>query len=53
MKVGDLVRPNSPVFGNQVGIAIAVGLFSVTVQLLSGKISKYSKGALEVVSESR
>ncbi len=52
MKVGDLVRPLSFQSRDQVGIVIAVGfLGSIGVHFMSGKISTYNKGCLEVISE--
>ena len=54
MKVGDLVRPKSFQFREQVGIVISVGfLGSIGVRLMSGRATTYNEGALEVVNESR
>ena len=53
VKVGDLVRPRSYQFGDQVGLVIAVGFVGgVGVRLLSGRIATYNMGALEIISES-
>jgi hypothetical protein len=54
MRVGDLVRPKSFQFREQVGIVINVGfLGSIGVRLMSGRTATYNKGVLEVISESR
>ena len=53
MKAGDLVRPKAHEFKDQVGVVIAVGLFSALVLRLCGKECRYNKGVLEVISESR
>ena len=52
MKVGDLVRPTSIQFREQVGIVIAVGFVGgIGVRLLCGRIATYNRGSLEIVSE--
>jgi len=54
MKVGDLVRPKSYQFRDQIGVVIAVGFVGgIGVRLMSGHIATYNKRALEVLSESR
>jgi hypothetical protein len=52
MKVGDLVRPKSFQFREQVGIVIATGFIrGIHVRQMSGKVATYNKGSLEVISE--
>ena len=52
MNVGDLVRPKSVPFRDQVGIVVAVGFMgSICVRLIGGRIATYNKGVLEVLSE--
>ena len=52
MSVGDLVRPKTHKFRDQIGVVIAVGLMGgVSVRLMCGRISTYNRGALVVVSE--
>ena len=52
MKVGDLVRPKSFQFRDQIGIVIAIGFIrGVGVRLISGRIATYNKGSLEIISE--
>jgi hypothetical protein len=51
MQAGDLVRPKAIEFREQVGVVLAVGIFSALVLRLCGKQSRYNKGALEVISE--
>ncbi len=52
MKVGDLVRPRSFQYKDQIGIVITVGFMGgVGVRLMCGRIATYNKGALEIVSE--
>ncbi len=53
MRVGDLVRPKSIQYKNQLGIIISIGFMrSVGVRLLCGRVATYNHGSLEVVSES-
>ena len=52
MRLGDLVRPRSFTYRDQVGVVIAVGFMgSVGVRLMDGRIATYNKGSLEVISE--
>ena len=52
MKLGDLVRPRTFTYKDQVGVVIAVGYMgSVGVRLMDGRITTYNKGSLEVISE--
>lgn len=52
MKVGDLVRPRSAVFRDQVGIVITIGFMGgVGVRLMDGTIAAYNEAALETLSE--
>lgn len=54
MRPGDLVRPRSRSYKDQLGIVIAVGYMgSVGVRLMNGRVVTYNKGSLEVISESR
>lgn len=54
MRPGDLVRPRSQSYKDQLGIVIAVGYMgSVGVRLMDGRVVTYNKGSLEVISESR
>jgi hypothetical protein len=53
MKVGDLVRPRSAAYKDQMGIVISIGWSSVVVRRICGKESRYNKGSLEVISEGR
>ena len=54
MKVGDLVRPRSAVFRDNIGIVIAVGFMGgIGVRLMCGKVVTYNKGSLEIISKSR
>ena len=53
MKVGDLVRPRATPYKDQMGIVISIGWSSVLVRRTSGKESRYNKGSLEIISESR
>ena len=51
MKVGDLVRPRSFQFQDQVGVVIAGGFMGgIGVRLMCGRIATYNEGALEIVS---
>ena len=52
MRVGDLVRPKSYQYREQIGIVIVVGFMgAIGVKLLSGRIATYNRGSLEVLSE--
>jgi len=52
VKVGDLVRPKSYQFRDQIGIVIAVGFMGgVGVRLMCGRIATYNKGSLVIISE--
>ena len=54
MRLGDLVRPRSFTYRDQMGVVIAVGFMgSVGVRLMDGRIATYNKGSLEVISESK
>ena len=54
MRRGDLVRPRSHTYKDQLGVVIAVGYMgSVRAHLMDGRIVTYNKGSLEVISESR
>ena len=54
MRLGDLVRPRSFTYRDQMGVVIAVGFMgSVGVRLMDGRIVTYNKGSLEVISESK
>ncbi len=55
MKIGDLVRPKSPHFRNQIGIVVTIGFLrgfgGIRVCLSGGRIATYNRGSLEVVNE--
>ena len=52
MKVGDLVRPKSAPFREQMGVVISVRFMGqIGVRLMCGRIATYNKGALEVMNE--
>ena len=52
--MGDLVRPRSTQFRDQVGVVLRVGFIGgVSVWLFSGRKATYNRGSLEVVSETR
>jgi hypothetical protein len=55
MKIGDLVRPKSSQFRDQIGIVITVGFLrgfgGIGVRLVGGRIATYNRGSLEIVSE--
>ena len=54
MKVGDLVRPRSYQYRDQIGIIIVVGFVgAIGVRLLCGRVATYNRGSLEVLSEGR
>ena len=54
MKVGDLVRPRSYQYRDQIGIIIVVGFVgAIGVRLLCGRVVTYNRGSLEVLSEGR
>ena len=54
VKVGDLVRPRSAQFRDQVGVVLTVGFIGgVSVWFLSGRKATYNRGSLEVISETR
>ncbi len=52
MKIGDLVRPKTRPFRDQIGIVVAVGLVGgISVRLMCGRIATYNRGSLEIVNE--
>ena len=52
MKIGDLVRPKSFQFRNQIGVVVAVGFMgAIAVRLMCGRIATYNRGSLEVINE--
>jgi hypothetical protein len=52
MKVGDLVRPKSFQFREQVGVVVSLGFMgSASVRLMSGRCATYNKGTLEIINE--
>lgn len=55
MKVGDLVRPRSIVFRDQIGIVVALGFMrgfgGIRVRLLTGRLTTFNRGSLEIVNE--
>tara|TARA_B100001250_G_scaffold369159_1_gene352399 strand:- start:1710 stop:1871 length:162 start_codon:yes stop_codon:yes gene_type:complete len=52
MKIGDLVRPKSFQFREQIGVVIAVGFMgSIGVRLMCGRIATYNRGSLEILNE--
>ena len=52
MKVGDLVRPKSFQFRDQVGVVIAVRFMgAIAVRLMCGRIATYNRGSLEILNE--
>jgi len=54
VKIGDLVRPRSAVFRDNIGVVITIGFIGgVGVRLMCGRVATYNKGSLEIISESR
>lgn len=52
MKIGDLVRPRSFQFRDQMGVVIFVGYMGgIGVRLMCGRVATYNQGALEIVNE--
>ena len=52
MRVGDLVRPKSHPWQNQVGFVVAINfLGSVEVRFLTGDIKVFNSSSLETLSE--
>ena len=52
MKIGDLVRPKSFQFREQIGVVIAVGFMGgIGVRLMCGRIATYNRGSLEILNE--
>ena len=52
MKIGDLVRPKSFQFRDQIGVVIAMSFIGgVGVRLMCGRIATYNRGSLEILNE--
>jgi len=52
VRVGDLVRPKSHPWHNQVGFVVAINfLGSIEVKMLSGGIKVFNSSSLETLSE--
>ncbi len=52
MRVGDLVRPRSHPWNNEVGFVVAINfLGSIEVRMLGGGIKVFNSSSLETLSE--
>ncbi len=55
MKIGDLVRPRSNSFRDQIGMVVALGFMrgfgGIRVRLLTGRIATFNRGSLEIINE--